>query len=156
MTATSSSVSTPSRETADRARLPVELTIALGWTLMFVLFVCVFVSKFPSATVYGTLAGCMTEQGSDAMHLMVALLLAHPFVPVLVMTVRAEWVRWVASLCALGIGWILIVNNAYLYMSRGYEFAVYDLFNFAHQALALWMGLVAFRWASEPAPVPAT
>jgi hypothetical protein len=131
-------------------RIPVEITIVLGWTLMFVLFVCVFVSKFPSATIYGTLSGCMTARGADAMHLVVAILLAHPFVPILVLTVRAPWVRWVATISALGIAWILFINTLYIYASTDYEFSIYDLFNISHQALALWIGLISFNWASRP------
>ncbi len=137
-------------DTAAIARIPAEMTIVLGWTLMFVLFVCVFVSKFPSATIYGNLAGCMTARGADAMHLVVAILLAHPFVPILVLTVRARWVRWAATISGLGIAWILFINTLYVYVSTDYDFSIYDLFNISHQGLALWIGLVSFNWASRP------
>ncbi len=120
---------------------------------MFLIFVCITISEFLNATVSGNLSIYTSEEGAAALKVMVMLMLLHAFVPMLVLTLDARWFRWSIAILTLLFGLLMIGHEImHVLVAKNREFGVFDLLDFAHHGLAIWVAILAVRWVRE-APV---
>lgn len=132
---------------------PAEALVAQGWILMFLIFVCITITEFLNATISGNLSIYTSEEGTTALRVMVMLMLLHAFVPMLVLTLNARWFRWAIAVLTLLFGLLMIGHEVmHVFVAKNRAFGVFDLLDFAHHGLAIWVAILAVRWAGE-APV---
>jgi hypothetical protein len=129
---------------------PIETMVAQGWVLMFLLLVCIFLTEFLTASVGGNLAMYSSAEGIRGLHMMVILILLHAFIPMLVLTFEVHWFRWVIMILTLGFALIMMAHEIlHLFVIKNRQFGTFDLLDFAHHGLALWVARLALRWARE-------
>lgn len=132
---------------------PIEATVAQGWILMFLIFVCITIVEFLNASIGGNLSIYTSEEGAAALRVMVILMLLHAFVPMLVLTLNARWFRWAIAILTFLFGLLMIGHEImHIFVAKNRAFGIFDLLDFAHHGLAIWVAILAVRWARE-APV---
>lgn len=127
---------------------PIEATVAQGWILMFLIFVCITIVEFLNATVSGNLSIYTSDEGAAALRVMVMLMLLHAFVPMLVLTFDVRWFRWSIAVLTLLFGLLMIGHEVmHIFVAKNRDFGVFDLLDFSHHVLAIWVAILAVRWA---------
>lgn len=127
---------------------PLESTVAQGWILMFLVFICINFIEFMNAAVQGDLVFFAGQEGAIALRAMIALMLLHAFVPMLVLTLDRRWFRWAVAVLTMGLGVAMLAHEmVHLFVVRNRGFGMFDLLDFAHHVLALWVSAAAVRWA---------
>jgi len=132
---------------------PTSRFVAQGWVLMFLLFVCIFVCEFLLAAINGQLAFYSGQEGKLALKVTVVVMLLHAFVPMLVYAFDARWFRWAIALLTMCFGLGMMLHEiAHVFVIKNREFGWFDLLDFAHHGLAVWVALLAVQWAREGRP----
>lgn len=122
--------------------------VAQGWILMFLLFICIFVSEFLGAVISGNLSIYTSDEGAAGLKLMTGMMLLHAFVPMLVCSFDARWFRWAVAVLTLLFGLIMMGHEiSHLFVIKNREFGRSDLLDLAHHALSLWVAAIAVQWA---------
>jgi len=115
---------------------------------MFLIFVCITIAEFLTATINNNLGIYTGEEGAIALRVMVVLMLLHAFVPMFVVTFQARWFRWAIVVLTLLFGVLMMGHEVmHLFIKKNREFGVFDLLDFAHHGLALWVSIIGIRWA---------
>ncbi len=109
----------------------------------------IFVSTLAIQFMNVVICTLVSTDGSTNLKLMATQMMLHAFVPMLIYTFNARWFRWAIAGLTLFFGGAMIVHEIHLFivMKRGFE--ILNLLDFAHHGLAIWVGLIAVRWARE-------
>ncbi len=135
-------------------RKPLELMVAQGWILMFLVFVCINLIEFLNASMRGTLQFFATTEGAVALRVIVVLMLLHAFVPMLVMHFESRKFRWGVAILTMTFGVLMFIHEIiHLFLVKDRSFGFFDALDFAHHGLAIWVSVIAVRWA-RVAPRP--
>jgi hypothetical protein len=127
---------------------PIEATVAQGWILMFLIFVCITIIEFLNASINANLSIYTSEEGAAAMKVMVVLMLLHAFVPMLVVTYDVRWFRWFVAVLTFLFGLLMMGHEImHIFVAKSRGFGVFDLLDFSHHVLAIWVAILAVRWA---------
>lgn len=122
--------------------------VAQGWILMFLILVCIVFLEFQSAVVDDRLDFYTTQEGTAAANVIVALMLVHAFVPVMVRSFDPRWFRWLVAALTATFGIVMIIHEILeMFILKTRPFGFTHLLDFAHHGLALWVSVVAIRWA---------
>lgn len=129
---------------------PTGNIVAKGWILMFLVLICIFLIEFLNAALDDNLAMFKSEEGATALKAIVLLMLLHAFVPMLVCTFHGRIFRWAIAGLTLCLTVAMIGHElAHLFIVKNREFGLFDMLDFAHHGLGVWVASVAVRWARE-------
>jgi len=119
--------------------------VAQGWILMCLIFVSMLAAQFMNVVIC-TLG---SKDGGANFKVMAMLMVLHAFVPMLIYTISAGWFRWTVAGLTLFFGVAMSVHEIHLLIATQRSFDILNLLRFAHHGLAIWVGLIAVRWARE-------
>lgn len=119
--------------------------VAQGWILMCLIFVSILATQFMNVVIC-TFVG---KDGGINLKMMAVLMMLHAFVPMLVYTFSARWFRWAIAGLTLLFGVAMFTHEIHLFIATKRTFEIFNLLDFAHHGLAIWVGLIAVRWARE-------
>lgn len=122
--------------------------VAKGWILMFLVFICIFVVEFLNAVLNDNLALFKGDEGAAALKIIVLMMLLHAFIPMLVCTFEGRAFRWFIALLTLSFTIAMIGHEvAHLFIVKNRKFGIFDMLDFAHHGLGIWVTSVAIAWA---------
>ncbi len=127
--------------------------VAQGWILMCLIFVSVLATQFMNVVI----CTLVSKDGRTNLKVMAMLMMLHAIVPMLIYTFSARWFRWTIAGLTLFFGVAMIAHEIHLFIVTQRTFEIFNLLDFAHHGLAIWVGLIAVRWAREAgqSPLPA-
>lgn len=123
--------------------------VAMGWILMFLVFICIFLTEFSNSVIGDNLVIFKSREAEFFLRVMVMLMMLHAFVPMLICVIESTWFRWLIVLITGLLTVILIIHQIGHLISETKPFGIFHLLDFSHHGLGVWTTVLAVQWARQ-------
>jgi hypothetical protein len=130
-------------------KMSAENRVAMGWILMFLVFICIFLTEFVASVLGDDLSIFKSREGEMALRAMVVLMMLHAFVPMLICVVDSAWFRWLIVLVTGLLTVALMGHQIGHLVTATKPFSIFHLLDFSHHGLGIWTTVLAVQWARQ-------
>jgi len=128
--------------------------IAQGWTAMFFMVICGFLSDLIKSAVTADFTKWDRDPGPIGLNIVSCVMAIYIFMPVLIRAVKAQWFRWLVVTLTVFFSLFFVAHQVAHALSGTRPFDIVHVFDFGHHILGIWVTVLAVRWAREEAPLP--
>jgi hypothetical protein len=121
--------------------------LAQGWTAMTFCAIAGFLMDLVKSAVYNDFTKWANDPGPIGLNIVSTVVAIYIFMPVLIRTVSATWFRWTLMGLTAFFGLFFLAHQIAHAMTNSRPFDIIHIFDFCHHLLAIWMVVLASRWA---------
>jgi len=130
--------------------------IAQGWTSMFFMVLCGFLTDLIKSAVGNDFDKWKTDPGYMGLSMVSVVMAIYIFMPMLIRTINAHWFRWLVVVLTVFFSLFFVAHQVAHALSGTRPFDMIHVFDFGHHILGIWVTVLASRWARQESEEPAS
>ena len=130
-------------------QVDVRAIVAKGWTMMFIVFLAMFVSDLTHSAVAGNFAKWSTDPGDFGLKVLLVIMCIYAAMPMLVMSVSPKWFR--ATVAGVtGFFTLFFLAHELTHLANGDKpFGILHALDICHHVLGIWVTSAAVVWTKR-------
>lgn len=127
----------------------VRAIVAKGWTLMFIVFLGLFVVDLTKSAIFQSFAKWEKDPGYFGLQVLVVMMCIYAAMPMLVMTISGKWFRGLTA-GVTGFFTLFFIAHELTHLASGDKpFSVMHALDICHHVLGIWTMVAAIIWTKR-------
>ncbi|MBL1261539.1 MAG: hypothetical protein COB33_013520 [Thiotrichaceae bacterium] len=123
--------------------------VAQGWTMMFFVFLAMFVTDLTKSAITTDFSKWSTDPGLGGLSILIVIMGVYTFMPMLIQSYSGRWFRWLVVGVTVFFTLFFMAHQATHLLAGDKPFGIMHLLDIAHHILGVWVVVSASLWAKE-------
>lgn len=123
--------------------------VAQGWTMMFLIFLAMFVADLTKSAVFQDFSKWSEDPGYGGLMILLGIMSIYAFMPMLVLSISAKWFRGTVVGITVFFTLFFIAHQLTHLTAGDKPFGMIHILDFTHHILGIWVTIAAVLWVKQ-------